>query len=234
MDVIRLPGPPPLDVHLRRSARARQLSLRVSGLDGRATLTLPPHLPEALARAFVLQKEGWLRRHAGAAPGRAVPRLGLCLPVLGAPRLLVAGQGRAARLSECGERLEVPGPEARMAAPIGAYLRHLARDNLADATARHAAALGVEVAALSLRDPRARWGSASIGGRLMFSWRLAMAPPEVLDYVAAHEVAHLREMNHSPRFWAVVERLCPDWRTRRDWLRREGAGLHRWDFSSAG
>lgn len=68
----------------------------------------------------------------------------------------------------------------------------------------------------------------------MFSWRLAMAPPEVLDYVVAHEVAHLAEMNHSPRFWAVVERLRPDYGTARAWLRQHGAGLHRYDFRTAG
>jgi predicted metal-dependent hydrolase len=85
--------------------------------------------------------------------------------------------------------------------------------------------LGREVAQIALRDTRSRWGSCSATGRLMFNWRLAMAPPAVLDYVAAHEVAHLVEMNHAPAFWAVVARLCPDWRAQRAWLKAHGGAL---------
>src|SRR5690606_32603283 len=110
------------------------------------------------------------------------------------------------------------------------WLKALARDRLAAAADRHAATLGRGYRSLVLRDTRSRWGSCAADGRLMFSWRLAMAPPEVLDYVAAHEVAHLAEMNHSPAFWAVVERLMPDHRAPRAWLRAEGAALHRWNF----
>jgi predicted metal-dependent hydrolase len=88
---------------------------------------------------------------------------------------------------------------------------------------RHAAALGRQPRALSLRDTRSRWGSCTHDGRLMFSWRLAMAPPEVLDYVAAHEVAHLAHMDHSPAFWAATARLMPDYARHRAWLRAHGA-----------
>ena len=83
---------------------------------------------------------------------------------------------------------------------------------------------------IALRDTRSRWGSCTAQGRLMFSWRLAMAPDGVLDYVAAHEVAHLAHMNHAPAFWAEVGRLMPDWTARRDWLRRNGAALQAWQF----
>jgi predicted metal-dependent hydrolase len=90
------------------------------------------------------------------------------------------------------------------------------------------------VTQISLRDTRSRWGSCSAEGRLMYSWRLIMAPPSVLDYVAAHEVAHLVQMNHSEAFWAVVQGLYPGWQRQRDWLRHQGGALHVWDFGRAG
>ena len=101
---------------------------------------------------------------------------------------------------------------------------------LAEAADRHSAALGRPHAGIVLRDTRSRWGSCTSEGNLMFSWRLIMAPPRILQYVAAHEVAHLAEMNHSPDFWAVVERLFPDYGVCRRWLRENGDHLHRVRF----
>jgi hypothetical protein len=101
----------------------------------------------------------------------------------------------------------------------------VARDRLAGACDDYAARLGKPYARITMRDTRSRWGSCTSDGALMFSWRLIMTPPEVLDYVAAHEVAHLAEMNHSPAFWAVVAQLCPGYAPLRDWLKREGGAL---------
>ena len=229
MGQITLTGPPPVTVALRRSARARQLSLRVSALDGRVTLTMPGHVAERVAREFLETQEGWLRGRLAAQPGRLRPAHGTVLPVEGRACPVVPGTGRAARLA--GGRLAVPGRDEQVAPRLAAFLKTLARDRLAVAVARHAAALGRHPSRITLRDPRSRWGSCSARGALMFSWRLVMAPPEVLDYVAAHEVAHLAEMNHSPAFWAEVARLCPDCAAPRAWLRDEGATLHRYDFS---
>ena len=111
-----------------------------------------------------------------------------------------------------------------------AWLRVLAGTRLRAACDRHAARLGRSWRALVLRDTRSRWGSCTHDGRLMFSWRLAMAPPEVLDYVAAHEVAHLAHMDHSPRFWATVETLLPDHAPQRAWLKMQGGALMMWRF----
>jgi predicted metal-dependent hydrolase len=127
--------------------------------------------------------------------------------------------------------LEVPGPAGGHAVRVAAWLREEARRECAGAVDRHAARLGLEPGRISLRDPRSRWGSCTSNGDLMFSWRLIMAPSAVLDYVVAHEVAHLAELNHSPRFWAVVRRLCPDFQPARAWLRRNGAALHAHDFA---
>ncbi|HGG06475.1 MAG TPA: M48 family peptidase, partial [Aliiroseovarius sp.] len=111
-------------------------------------------------------------------------------------------------------------------ARLAALFKHHARQRLGEASDRYAAALGRPYSGLSLRDTRSRWGSCSAEGRLMYSWRLIMAPPEVLDYVAAHEVAHLAEMNHSPAYWAGLARLMPDYKAPRLWLRKNGADLH--------
>ncbi|SLN69202.1 hypothetical protein ROJ8625_03606 [Roseivivax jejudonensis] len=230
MGRIALPGNPPISVDLRRSAAARRISLRLSGIDGRVTLTLPRRVPEAEGIAFLREKEGWLRRHLSDRAPEVPVGPGAILPLEGAPHEIVSGAGRGVRIED--GRLAVPGDPATSGARLRAWLRERARTRLAAASDRHAAALGRRYDRITLRDTRSRWGSCSSAGALMYSWRLILAPPEVLDYVAAHEVAHLAEMNHSPDFWAVVDRLCPGWRAQRDWLRREGGGLHRYRFET--
>ncbi|MGB5557542.1 MAG: M48 family metallopeptidase, partial [Paracoccaceae bacterium] len=122
--------------------------------------------------------------------------------------------------------LLVPGAPEQAAARIRAFLKLAARDRLNVAVDRYADLAGRRVSNITLRDTRSRWGSCTSDGRLMFSWRLIMAPPRVLDYVAAHEVAHLVEMNHSPAYWAVVRRIYPDYEVQRRWLRAHGQKLH--------
>lgn len=209
-------------VSLRRSTRATRYSLRVSRSDGRVSLSLPLWASEAEALAFLRDREAWVRHHLSAAPRPARARIGVDVPVCGVPRPVVAGGGRAARF-EGGVIAVPPGP--REGPRIKALLTALARDRLARAVAVHAGTLGRVPGQLTLRDPKSRWGSCSSKGDLMLSWRLIMAPPSVLDYVAAHEVAHLVEMNHSDAFWRVCARLRPDYREHRDWLRRHGSEL---------
>lgn len=225
-----LPGNPPVELILRRSARARRVSLRVSSLDGRVTLTLPRGVPDREALAFAREKEPWLRKHLARRVEDVDVGFGALLPVEGTIREVVPGKGRAVRLLE--DRLEVPGAPDRVGTRLAAWLKHLARDRLVAASDGYAAEIGRGYNRISLRDTRSRWGSCSHEGRLMYSWRLILAPPEALDYVAAHEVAHLQEMNHSPAFWAVVQRLCPDYDRHRRWLREEGTGLHRYRFGN--
>lgn len=224
-----LPGSPPVEIILRRSARARRFTLRVSRMDGRVTLSMPARAREAEAMAFLRAQEGWLRKALAElpAPGGLVGP-GVRLPVEGRELELIPGPGRATRVA--GETLLVPGDPAQIGARVQAWLKARARDRLVASTDAHAAVLGRRVARVTLRDTRSRWGSCSANGAIMYSWRLIMAPPAVLDYVAAHEVAHLVEMNHSPDFWAVVSRLCPDWRVHRAWLRSEGQALQGWRF----
>ena len=186
--------------------------LRVGAAGRGPTLTLPPGVPLAQARAFLSDQEGWLRRHLAARPAAdARSREGSVLP-FGDATLTLRGHARPRARSApaasccCRARPERFGPRA------AAWLREEARRACVAGVERHAArARAARRGGSASRDPRARWGSCTAAGDLMFSWRLVMAPAAVLDYVVAHEVAHLAELNHSPRFWAVVRRLCPDY-----------------------
>ena len=223
----RLEGNPPIIAELRRSARARRLSLRVSRLDGRVTLTMPTFAPDAEGIAFLEAKEDWLRKQlAGMAPPAAVG-VGSTLPVAGVPRRIVETDD--ARVSLRNDAILLPKGRA-IGATLRAFLRETARAELVAASDRYAARLNVRYKQIALRDTRSRWGSCTADGRLMYSWRLIMAPKEVLEYVAAHEVAHLVEMNHQPAFWRQVARLCPDYESHRQWLRRHADHLHRYQF----
>jgi len=224
-----LPGDPPIALDIKPSARARRLSLRVSRLDGRVTLTLPHGASRRHALAFVEDKADWIRRHLADRPDAQVPMPGRTLPVHGTDHPIVTGPGRSVHLA-AGEVVVPHRDPDRTPARLMAFLKLEARAALAEAVDRHAAALAVTPARLTLRDTRSRWGSCSARGDLMFSWRLVMAPRDVLDYVAAHEVAHLVEMNHSQAFWNTVARTCPGYEAPRRWLRQNAETLHRYKF----
>ena len=223
-----LEGNPPIEVSLRRSGRARRLSLRVSRLDGRVTLSLPTRTPDHEGIAFLRAQEPWLRKH--------LSQLGACAPVRVGGAVLLRGQlvpiGAAdvPRIVVTDSGITVPLRVQAIGVPVQAKLKVMARDALALASDAYAAQVGRSYTQLSIRDTRSRWGSCSSQGRLMYSWRLIMAPPEVLTYVAAHEVAHLVRMNHSDAFWRVVERLYPNYDVPRQWLRENGDQLHRYRF----
>ncbi|WBU54626.1 M48 family metallopeptidase [Paracoccus sp. SCSIO 75233] len=214
-------------VSVRRNARARRMTLRVPRAGGDVVLTMPPRMSLSEGRNFVASKEDWLRRTVSAMPGPQIVAEGARLPVGGTEVTLSVMPLRQVRLE--GDVLYVPQGRA-VGATVQAWLKHRAHAALREAVDRHAGHLGRQPRAMTLRDTRSRWGSCTADGRLMFSWRLAMAPYAVLDYVAAHEVAHLAHMDHSPRFWAQVEALMPGYGVHRHWLRENGAGLQAWRF----
>jgi predicted metal-dependent hydrolase len=225
-----LPGSPPVEVHLKRVARARRFLLRVSRLDGKVTLSMPLRAREGEALAFLQGHEAWLRDTLKAMPdsARLPVGLGSLIPVEGREFLLAPGTGRGIRVE--GDRLLIPGDPATAGPRVAAWLKVLARDRLAKASTHYAGLVDRRYTTLALRDTRSRWGSCSPDGRLMFSWRLILAPPSVLTYVAAHEVAHLVELNHSSAYWAVVSRIYPGWQPQRAWLHEHGQTLHRLRF----
>ena len=220
-------GDPPIEIALRRLARARRFSLRVAQADGRVTLSLPQRARLAEAMDFARAQEGWIRAALAKMPKGLTVALGGQIPVEGVMLTLVAGQAMQVQ----GDHLMVPGDPDQVGARVAAFLRVRARDRLAAASDFYAAQIGRHVTKISLRDTRSRWGSCTHQGDLMYNWRLIMAPPAVLTYVAAHEVAHMVEMNHSDAFWAVVARLYPDWHVQRDWLKRHGGSLQALRFS---
>lgn len=221
-----------ISVAVRRNLRAHRYILRLCVRDDGAVVTIPRRGTLAEAKAFVNRQSGWLADRLARrpqAPPAAVPQT---ITLRGRPHAVVAtGAARGLVRCEAGSdgsgRLLVPGEAAHVRRRLSDHLKKEARADLAAAVDRHAAALGVRPTAIRIRDTTSRWGSASARGVLSFSWRLVMAPAFVLDYVAAHEVAHLVEMNHSDRFWTICRRLAPRGEEAQLWLKEHGAGLHR-------
>lgn len=228
-----LQGTPEIAVELRQSTQARRLNLRVSGLDGKVTLTLPRSVPMAEAMNFLRDKENWLRSAINRTAKPVIVTVGTDLMMRG--RILTVREHSTVRhVAETDDALLVPADPSgtRTTARIATYLKACAQAALRPSSAEFAQCLGRHFTAISLRDTRSRWGSCTAQGRLMYSWRLIMAPPDVLRYVAAHEVAHLKHMDHSAAFWATVEGLMPNYQQHRAWLRHHGAGLHSYCFSA--
>lgn len=224
-------GAPP--VRVRRSPRARRIRLRIDPVLGDAELVLPQRADRAEGERFVARHRAWIARQLAALPPRRPFVDGARLPVMDSEVTVVhrpdwSGHGACGPVRLESGRLVVGGSADRLAGNVAAWLRAAARDALDEAARRHAEALGGRFTALRIGDPRSRWGSCSPRGTLSFSWRLVLAPARVLDYVAAHETAHLLEANHGPRFWRLVESRHPDWRESGDWLRRHGPALHRY------
>jgi predicted metal-dependent hydrolase len=213
-------------VALRRNARARRLSLRVDPALGEVVVVAPLRVSAQVIADFVTRHVEWVRRRRAAMPVRTPFAPDVEIPILGLPHRIVhdPAAGRGARLAQ-GE-LRVGGPAEHVGPRALAWLKAEARRQLLVRSRAAALQLGVHVAAVTVRDTRSRWGSCASSGRISYSWRLLLAPETVLDYVVAHEVAHLVEMNHSPRFWAVVDRLHPDADGCRAWLKAKGQDLH--------
>jgi predicted metal-dependent hydrolase len=203
------------------------MTLRVSRAGVR--LTVPPRAPSAEVDAFLAASAGWVDEQRARLAPRAAPLAhGDRLAYLGGPLLLeVAAGARRAGVRRNGQRLlaALP-PGADLDALVERWYRREAARVIAPRAERLARSLGARVTAVSIRDPRSRWGSCSSTGRLSFSWRLLLAPEEVLDYVVAHEACHLVHADHSPAYWALVARVAPGHERPRRWLRAHADALH--------
>lgn len=221
-------GDPEVEVSVRRHSRARRMILRVPRHGTGPTLTMPPGVSVTEARAFIRDHETWLRQQVAKAPSPLEIVDGARLPFRGGSLTVEVGACR--RMGIDGELLRVPGPSPRAARQAAAVLREAARERCVEVARYLADSVRRRVGRITLRDTRSRWGSCTASGDLMFSWRLILSPDPVFDYVVAHEVAHLVEMNHSPAFWAVVRQLAPQHDVPRAWLRKHGPGLLEIDF----
>jgi predicted metal-dependent hydrolase len=212
-------------VAIRVSQRARRLSLRVDAAARGVELVLPRWVSSDAAIGFVAQHRGWIAARVAAMP---LPRHladGAMVPVFGVPHRIrrVVEPPRsltAAPVTIVDGEIRVRGDAAHLPRRVRDHLIALAKREFAARARALAARLGKSVTRVGVRDPKSRWGSCSSTGALSFSWRLVLAPEPVVDYVVAHEVAHLVEMNHSPRFWRVVASLVPDSAAPRAWLKQ--------------
>jgi predicted metal-dependent hydrolase len=220
-------------VRLRRHRRARRYTLRIHPSDREAILTMPPRGTLADAKDFAQRHGGWIAARLGRLP-KAAPFLpGTVVPLRGVPHRIVHRAGMRGtvwtEIRDSGERiLCVAGGAEHIERRVLDFLKREVRRDLQKAAQVYADWLGVRVKRLSVRDQSSRWGSCTSAGSLSFSWRLILAPPYVLDYLAAHEVAHLVEMNHSARFWRVVGRVCSHVERAKRWLDTHGNDLHRY------
>lgn len=218
-------------VAVKRRASARRMTLRVSQATGEITLTLPERADFGAGRLFAEKHGGWIAARIAKRPNAVPFEPGAIIPFRGVDHRIVhwskvRGLTHATTDKDGTPIIAVAGEAVHVPRRVGDFLRRAALADLEQAVRRHTATLGIPARKITIRDTTSRWGSCSSNGSLNFSWRLVMAPPLVLDYLAAHEVAHLKEMNHSHRFWALTHRLCPRTEEAEAWLKRHGAGLH--------
>jgi predicted metal-dependent hydrolase len=212
-----------IEYTVRRSSRARRVRVNVRAHTN-VEVVLPTHASERAAAAAVRELAPWIERRLSEgrqALAQVAERAGT-VPYLGTPLLLVPEPGRT-RARRVGEKLQVPTGDYRPA--VERLYRRLTRREVSVRLDAAIESIGASYSGLSIRGQSTRWASCSAKGAMSFNWRLLLAPEPVLDYVVWHEVCHLDIRDHSPRFWALVERRCPGWREQRDWLRRYGATL---------
>lgn len=219
-------GEAELPLAVVRSARARRASLRVDAARRRIVLTVPPRMPLATAAAFAQQQAAWIAARLGRLPERRPFADGAELPFFGAPHVVRhRPEARGTVWREAGE-IHVAGGAAHLPRRLRDWLTGELRRELVPLVQAKSATVERPVRRITLRDNRSRWGSCGPDGTLTFSWRLVFAPPVVVDYMAAHEVAHLVHLNHSARFWALARHLSAGSLDEADgWLKRNGAEL---------
>ncbi|MFM9973532.1 MAG: M48 family metallopeptidase [Beijerinckiaceae bacterium] len=220
-------------VVIRRSPQAKRYTLRVKTATREAVLTMPMRGNLITARDFAIRHGGWLAARYARMPAMVDFVMGAQVPLRGTlHRIDHREKARGTVWTETGPDghpvLAVAGDASFLARRVRDFLKREARKDIDAAARKHAETLGVTIKRIAIKDTKSRWGSCAADGSLSFSWRMILAPPFVLDYLAAHEVAHRVEMNHSPRYWRVVASVFPDFERAEAWLKRHGAELHRW------
>lgn len=214
----------PLTTRVNR--RARRLIVTVDSINGCVIVTAPSRraLPEAID--FAKTRAPWISRQLEDGGGAKPFRNGSIAPYRGAPKLIVLDGGPRAGVRLDGDRLLAGGDEKHLNRRVTDWMKAEAHRILTERVDHYASALGKRRGPLTIRDTRSRWGSCAKDGAMSFSWRLILAPPEILDYVAAHECAHLVHHNHSPAYWRVVRTMGVDARAARDWFSDNGQTLY--------
>ena len=217
-----------LEVRVRLNPRARRMIVKVNPATGEVSVTAPTRRGLGVALDFARGETAWISGQLAKVAGPVMLSPGAVIPFRGAPHEIRAiARGPSPVWREDGV-IWVRGREAHAPRRVLDFLKREARALFEERALAHAAKLGAKPSRITVRDTASRWGSCSSTRSLSFSWRLILAPDFVLDYVVAHEAAHLREMNHSPRFWAHVRSLVDDLDAPQDWLKANGRELQRY------
>ncbi len=214
-------------VVVRRNRQARRIILRIDPKTDGVKLTLPTYVAEAEGVQFLETQKGWLRRRLAKLQPRVFLDHGAVLPFLGDDHTIVHEAGARRGVWRDDGCIFVSGQAEHVSRRVLDWLRKQAKTEFADRSLATAQRIGVRVGRVTVRDTTSRWGSCAQDGSLNYSWRLVMAPELVVDYIVAHEVAHIVERNHGPDFHALVDRLTPHADQAEAWLNAYGPGLHR-------
>ena len=225
---IALPSGRAVEAIITGRRSAKRMTLRVDPIARRVVINGPWRISKRDALGFVDANSAWIEARLDALPPSAPFVEGATILFRGRATALLRRDGRGAPIYTDGPEpvLTIAATPDRFENKIKLALKAYAQSDALAYCDRLAAQLGRAPKSIALRDTRSRWGSCTSAGDIMISWRLIGAPPRVFEYVVAHELAHLKELNHSPRFWAEVDALMPDWRPARAWLKANGAGLH--------
>lgn len=215
-------------VQIEIHPRAQRVSLRVDVARGCIVLVRPTRCPEALITRFLADKRGWIEKHLASLPARSTLADGTTVSILGEDCVISRHDTAKRGVWREDEKIYVSGAPEHLPRRLKDWLKLESRTIFTTWAREYAAQLNVRVMRVAVRDTKSRWGSCTRDGRLSLSWRLIFAPREVAAYVVAHEVAHLKHMNHSAAFWRAVESLVGNIKAPRAWLRRHGGSLHRY------
>jgi len=232
----RRPRPPSLlridgravEVTMRLNPRARRLIVKVHPSTGEISVIAPSQRALDRAMDFAQGEAPWIARQLARVPQRVALTLGQTIPFRGREHLILRGERGPVTVDVDGAILRVGGRDEHVPRRLLDFLKREARQQMEALSRDYASRLDAKVRRVTVRDTASRWGSCSANKSLSYCWRLILAPPFVLEYVVAHEVAHLREMNHGPRFWRLVKTLVADIETPQAWLKKHGTGLHRY------
>lgn len=215
-------------LELSRHPRARRITLRLNQTGDGVRLVLPRRTPVQEALEFAERNAGWILKHLEQVPARIPFSNGAIIPLLGEDHVIAHDPATRCGVRRDGRVIRVSGLAEHLPRRVEDFLKREARGEIGARARDKAASIDRRVGRLSLRDTRSRWGSCNSDGDLSFSWRLILAPEHVLDYVVAHEVAHMVHLNHSQRFWKLAGKLSQDMPAARAWMERHGAQLWRY------
>jgi predicted metal-dependent hydrolase len=216
-----------IELRFKRNARAKRMVLRLDAKNGGLVMTLPKRASLAEALKFAQLSSAWITRTFAKQKPKIAIADGAEILFRGEKLRLVCLGGARGLIRIADGVISVPGDLAHVERRLLDYFKKQALGDLTEASRLYAGLMGTKYSRLTIRDQRSRWGSCSASGALNYSWRLVLAPIFVLDYVAAHEVAHLLQMNHGPKFWRLVLTHCPHSRQAKEWLKHHGRELHR-------